>query len=277
MGGADRPSEVLATFFFRFRKFCNTRSSQRPADTPLETTLSLHRKVECDGGCADFQAIFKLEHCSNLFDQSYSRLLEELEAPNYSTDSFLATIVHPGPLQRERDRNRNRAKAAGRYIQLKDSCTNIWTEAKQHKQQFQLNLNDPGGLQQKWHEQRRGQSQSGLQSQQYKNDQAQIRNGSPRPAGRKRGFSNGDANADQLMAGYGMKRGPRGGLIPRTRPDVEARRLSTLPETVGRATKNRKNKKKQKRDEGLKEIALEEVAKGGGGSHRPSRPERRRR
>lgn len=90
----------------------------------------------------------------------------------------------------------------------------------------------------------------------------QSRNNSPSAAGKKRSFSEangfvGDANAGQLMAGYGMKRGPHGGLIPRSRPDLEA--TSSIPEAINRAAKNRKNKKKQKRDEGLKAIALAEA------------------
>jgi hypothetical protein len=68
-----------------------------------------------------------------------------------------------------------------------------------------------------------------------------------------------DANADKLMAGYGMKRGPRGGLIPRNSFEAEARQSVT--EVVGRGLKNRKNKKKQKCDQGLKLIALHEAKK----------------
>jgi hypothetical protein len=68
-----------------------------------------------------------------------------------------------------------------------------------------------------------------------------------------------DTNADKLMAGYGMKRGPCGGLIPRNSFEAEARQSVT--EVVGRGLKNRKNKKKQKCDQGLKLIALHEAKK----------------
>jgi hypothetical protein len=60
------------------------------------------------------------------------------------------------------------------------------------------------------------------------------------------------------MGGYGKKRGPLGGLIPRNRPDVQAQ-WSVSEVAVGLALKNRKNKKKQKRDQGLKSIALQKV------------------
>lgn len=260
MGGADRPSEVLATFLFRFRKFCDTQSSQRQPDTPLETVLSLDRNVECDGGSADLQAAFKLEHCSNLFQQCYSRLIEELESPNYSTDSFLATIVHPGPLQRERDWNLAKASQAGRRFQVKRSPVAAPKQAKKqpadaaHKQvepqqqpqeqQYQFNSTAPLGLQQKWHERWRSQAK------QVRNDQAQTQKDPPRPAA-------------------GQKR---------TRPDVKVQRQSMTHEAVDRLTQQHK---KQKRDEGLKEfIALAEPAKGGaarsGSGRRSSRSRGRR-
>ena len=51
------------------------------------------------------------------------------------------------------------------------------------------------------------------------------------------------------------KRGPRGGLVPRNRPDeVAAKSLKANPENelLLRGTKNRKNKKKQMRDDALR-------------------------
>ena len=57
------------------------------------------------------------------------------------------------------------------------------------------------------------------------------------------------------------KRGPRGGIIPRKRPDLEAAKNSNHRnvEILQRATKNRKNNKKQKRDVAFKEFASSQL------------------
>ena len=53
-----------------------------------------------------------------------------------------------------------------------------------------------------------------------------------------------------------MKRGPRGNLIPKQRPDLDAKKsLRGDAEVIQRGMKNRKNNKKQKRDTALKEFA----------------------
>jgi len=54
------------------------------------------------------------------------------------------------------------------------------------------------------------------------------------------------------------KRGPRGGLVPKRRPDLQAKhslRKDRDAEIIQRAMKNRKNKKKQTRDVALREFA----------------------
>ena len=62
------------------------------------------------------------------------------------------------------------------------------------------------------------------------------------------------------MAGYGVQRGPRGTLVPKYRPDAEARREAVRDDPTyelrGRASKNRSSKKKQKRDTAIKEFAM---------------------
>ncbi len=52
------------------------------------------------------------------------------------------------------------------------------------------------------------------------------------------------------------KRGPRGGIIPKTRPDVDARNsLGEEAALIQRGMKQRKNKKKQARDRELTRFA----------------------
>lgn len=51
-----------------------------------------------------------------------------------------------------------------------------------------------------------------------------------------------------------MQRGPRGGIVPRTRPDLQAKKAlrgNRDAEIIQRGMKNRKNNKKQKRDSSL--------------------------
>mmetsp|Transcript_20945 Transcript_20945/g.30364 ORF Transcript_20945/g.30364 Transcript_20945/m.30364 type:complete len:150 (+) Transcript_20945:1162-1611(+) len=67
-----------------------------------------------------------------------------------------------------------------------------------------------------------------------------------------------DDEEEKLMAGYGVKRGPRGALIPLSRPDLDARKLlerNNEDVLIGRSRKNRKNKKKQSRDEAMTDFA----------------------
>jgi hypothetical protein len=55
-----------------------------------------------------------------------------------------------------------------------------------------------------------------------------------------------------------LKRGPRGGIVPKMRPDLEAKKSlkgNCYGEIIQRAMKNRKNKKKQTRDAPLKQLA----------------------
>jgi hypothetical protein len=74
-------------------------------------------------------------------------------------------------------------------------------------------------------------------------------------ATRKRKRADEDATAEELMAGYGVKRGPHGDLTPKSHPDRRESRPTGIMDMVRRAQKNRKNKKKQKRDEGIVAIA----------------------
>ena len=52
----------------------------------------------------------------------------------------------------------------------------------------------------------------------------------------------------------GSMRGPHGGLIPKSRPDLNEK-TNDINALLTRGRKNRKNKKKQKRDVALKEFA----------------------
>ena len=186
--------------------------------------LSQNKIVQCDGGAAELKSVFKLEHCCDLFDRSWSRLIDELESDD-STASFLGKLVHSGVLRSERERNRSKAEKVHLYSQSRKARSAQRPNANNSGFSAASSSNSPKG----------GEKECAAAA---------------APAALPR-----DADASQLMAGYGMKRGPHGGLIPRNRPDVDARR-SMAPEAIGRATKNRKSKKKQKRDEGLKAIAL---------------------
>lgn len=269
MGGVDRPSEVLAAFFFRFRKFRDKRNHHN-STISHETLLSLHKVIRCDDGSADLQSVFKLQHCCDLFSKSWTRLLRQLESSD-SSASFLVKLIHHGVLRQERDQNRNKASNADRYFQMSKrppvllrtqsgSGTQKWQGGGHNKDDSpaKRKRSSPSPVEETvFHTEAAAPPTELMQRWQNRWQQKESS-----AAGRKRSSPDaraieGDTGAAQLMAGYGMKRGPHGGLIPRSRPDVEAHQsMSTIPEAVGRATKNRKNKKKQKRDEGLQEIAV---------------------
>jgi hypothetical protein len=219
LGGADRPSEVLLTFFFRFRKWRGDRRHQYRRGS-AETHLSSHSVIRCDGGSAELMPVFNLENCCKLFDQSWTRLTNELQSDN-SPVSFLGQLVKANQLRSERNICQKKASQLGRYSQSEPRSPR---EDREAAIKYSHVFSKPTAV----------------------NDSTQME---ALPL---------DADAEELMAGYGMKRSPRGGLIPRNRVDVVQARQS-VPEAVGRALKNRKNKKKQKRDQGLKSIALRQV------------------
>lgn len=221
LGGADRPSEVLLSFFFRFRKWRGERRYQDRRGSP-ETHLSPHSVIHCDGGSAELQPVFKLEHCCRLFDMSLTRLINELQLED-STVSFLGQLVKAQQLCSERNICQKKASQLGRFSQSQQH--GLAKKDREASVKHLFVFSNPNAI------------GNALQVEALPED----------------------ANADELMAGYGMKRGPRGGLIPRNSFEAEARQSVT--EVVGRALKNRKNKKKQKRDQGLKSIALREAKK----------------
>jgi hypothetical protein len=67
-----------------------------------------------------------------------------------------------------------------------------------------------------------------------------------------------DATEQELLDGYGVQqRSIRGALLPKFRPDLEARK--TQDAVLGRATKNRHSKKKQQQDAAMKEFATKRM------------------
>jgi hypothetical protein len=76
------------------------------------------------------------------------------------------------------------------------------------------------------------------------------------------GKVNGGRSAGAVISGSdvqkGLKRGPRGGIVPKIRPDLAAKKSlksDCYGEITQRAMKNRKNKKKQTRDAPFKKLA----------------------
>jgi hypothetical protein len=211
LGGADRPSEVLLSFFFRFRKWCGDRR-HRYRRGSSETHLSPHSVIRCGGGSADLKPVFNLEHCCKLFDKSWMRLTNELQSDN-SNVSFLGQLVKANQLRSERNIYRKKASQLSRYSQ---------SQPRSPKKDREVSMNY---------------SHVFLKPTAVKDSTLPL-----------------DACADELMAGYGMKRDPRDRLIPCNRPDVQDR--LSMSEIVGRALKNGNNKKKQKRGKRLKSTAL---------------------
>lgn len=115
LGGADRPSEVLMTFLFRFRTFVGSKQPKVSAKS-LETPLSQSFTVTCDGGRAELVSVFKLQYCCCLFAQSWNRLREQSVSSDSSV-SFLGRLIKPGVLLGERNRCRKKASKLAEYTQ----------------------------------------------------------------------------------------------------------------------------------------------------------------
>jgi hypothetical protein len=86
-----------------------------------------------------------------------------------------------------------------------------------------------------------------------RNDHAPASNANS--SGNKRKSIN-DEQAYKRSKPDNAKRGPRGGIIPKTRPDIAARNsLGAEDALIQRGMKQRKNKKKQARDRELTRFA----------------------
>ena len=233
LGGSDRPSEVFASFLYRygeikgFRPQCHIKAA-----TKLDQEVTL---TSFDNGHADLSPVFHIAHCTEVFELCFWRLIQRLQNQNAkgNSSSFLGSMINCTKLDVER---RNSLAKADRVRDMKTK--------KKRGSPF-IGRNHPGKVGNKPRKIGHVFSSNGKSS---SASSATAQDHAP---------GGTDDEADKLMAGYGVQRGPRGTLIPRNRPDLAAKREAARSgsDLIGRGTKNRKNKKKQKRDSAVRDFA----------------------
>lgn len=219
LGGNDRPSEVLLSFFGRFG---NTKNTPLKCHEQCFTWLGTNAPdVTCKDGSADLKSVFKIDDCVDLFGHAWDLLVETI-ADGDTSRSMLADVVDAGRLKLERERRLTQAAL------LRDF---------EKKRNSHIRFNDP--------------NKSSLGRRVNHIFERLVRPNAvsqPPPS---------EASEEVLMAGYGVTKGPLGCLLPMFQPGVKARKFHD--KLMGRAGKNRSAKRKQKRDVVQRELSSQNV------------------
>ena len=251
-GGFDHTAEVLLSFLFRYGDIKGKQGSEG-----LISTLNGQSFITTkDGGNADLAPVFRIKDCVEVFGLCFLRLRRKLADAEGAKGSFLSNTVDCAKLKNERDKSIVKSKVVET---LRSS-----TVARDHPGKVtpgrRINFVFPRSSPNE--SKRRKASAQVFPARESDTKRSKQESAFPP-------FSNNgsDEEADRLMAGYGLQRGPRGTIVPRNRPDVEAKRPernNPVLELFARASKNRKNKKKQNRDKAISEFT-QRLPKGGGG------------
>uniref|UniRef100_A0A7S2P2B0 Poly(A) RNA polymerase mitochondrial-like central palm domain-containing protein n=1 Tax=Leptocylindrus danicus TaxID=163516 RepID=A0A7S2P2B0_9STRA len=209
------------------------------ADNPTELLLGfLHRYglrktdvvdnpfVACEQGGADLSGVYRIELCVELFHLTYEKLRSCLVTKNIEGRkekiSIVAQIVDSVRLHKEREGFIAKAKLL-RFYETKKGGSPQSSGQKEPRKVVKSNEKKSGARKRTWAE------------------------------------DDDEAEAERLIRGYKMRRGPRGSLIPLQRPDLIHKKQQSPEEILlGRASKKRKNKKKQNRDKNLRHLARSE-------------------
>jgi len=238
-GGKDRPSEILISLLFRYGRVdvCDKMT------TDLESIKIRQDLISSDGGICDLSNAFRIADCVGMFNECYKRLLERVDhageldktngGGNFGSVSYLSSIVDCFRLKQARDASERRSSF----------CDGIRRPTAR---------DDPGKVN---HVRRIGQifTKHGLNQTPQNSKRTSI---TKNESSSKKARLSNDLQIPSSKGNF--KRGPRGGIIPSIRPDIEAMQsLRSKPESelMLRASKNRKNKKKQTRDTALRNYA----------------------
>ena len=213
-----------------FRPRCHDKTV-----TTLDQDVTL---TSFDDGHADLSPVFHIAHCAEVFKLSFWRLMRRLQDQDSKrrAASFLGSLINCTKLGVERRKSLAKANLVGDMKKKKRTSPFV-------------GRNHPGKVS---NNRRIGHvfSNSGRS---FSLSAVTVRDQAP---------GSTDDEADKLMAGYGYARGPRGSLIPKNRPDTNAKHEAARSglDLLVRGTKNRKNKKKQKRDSGIREFAARSLS-----------------
>lgn len=265
LGGADHPSEVLLTFLFRYGSICSksnvgTRCKRKDVGDDLShyvTPLSREIVICSGGGSADLQPVFNIDECVNLFKICWERLVNAAKGIEKGS-SFIGTIIDSTKLRREREKS----------LLLSRGCPNVVNQQTLvHMTRCVSFTKGSASIVSNNIVKQNNTSNTGARKTLLKKEKNQLTSTTTTcmPA------TSVNATSDEVVRSYSCnnnnvvvppKRGPRGGLTPKYRPDIDAKKISPTSSTqqrdaylFGRTSKCRKNKKKQKRDEALTEFA----------------------
>ncbi len=212
--------------------------------TDLESLKIRQELVSSDGGICDLSNAFRIADCVGMFNECYKRLLERVDQANkldktrdggnYKSISYLSSIIDCFRLKQARDASERRSSFCDgiRRPTARDDPGKV-NPGRRIGQVFTkhgLNRTPPNS------------KPEATATNKSSNKRVRLSNDSESPSSAKGNF----------------KRGPRGGIIPSYRPDIDAKlslRSKPNSELMQRASKNRKNKKKQARDDALRKYA----------------------
>jgi hypothetical protein len=230
-GGNDRPSEILISLLFRFG-CAGSRYPLGSSGGKLTTDL-VHlgnscQTLTCDGGMCELSTVFRLPDCVDMFRECHERLTDRcLLIDNCSVGahqcSYLSSIIDCYSLREARETSKRRARLSDNIITR--------PTPRDH----------PGKV-----------------SAGRRISHVFTRTGSSvasKPDNKKRKNTNESPGYKRSKPDT-TKRGPRGGIIPKNRPDLDARKsIGAEAAVIQRGMKQRKNKKKQARDKELTRFA----------------------
>jgi hypothetical protein len=252
LGGKDEVGEVFASFLYRFGGDGSSLRSNK-VSRQCQSVLEKDNPLDCHDAAIDLKPCHLLEHIVELFETSWKRLSKRLASKDKPA-SFLVELIRHNSLQSQRAATIQRASSLSNYSQHQRNGSDTFAR-----------------LQHSAARDRRHDGHSFARTQQTSN-YADLRRGAAAPRQSTSGAQplgsakppteknmpevSQDAEEQDLLRGYGVKRDQNGTLIPRSRPDVE-KKQSRLDKLIGKVSKNRHSKKKQHRDKGLKGIAKE--------------------
>ena len=239
------------------------------ATTDLESLKIREDLIASDGGICDLSNAFRIIDCVGMFRECYERLSDRIDLFNdsnyYGKISHLSSIVDCFRLKDARDAsvrrstlcdNINRPTARdGKSLTYFMYSTNLMTpkQSMSYSACLYTKSTDPGkvtpGRKIGQIFSKHGLHQPGSETKRY--------TGTNGNSSSKRSRVADDSKVSPTDTSS-FKRGQRGSIIPSKRPDLDAKKsLRSNPEEelMLRASKNRKNKKKQTRDSAIRSFA----------------------
>ncbi len=235
-GGKDRPSEILISLLHRFG-CVYTGSRGEKLTTDLVHLSNAGQMLTSDGGTCELTTVFRLPDCVEMFRECHERLFDRFVLVDDMTGghhqcSYLSSFIDCFSLREAREASKRRAK-------LCDSITRP------------IPRNHPGKV-----SAGRRISHVFTRNNDHNASNVTTSNSSSSSSSNNKRKSINHEQTYKRSKPDNSKRGPRGGIIPKTRPDVAARdSLGAEAALVQRGMKQRKNKKKQARDRELTRFA----------------------